>query len=147
MAAAEEERDGSGADKGPVRFFVNVDLDLESSDDLTPLVTALEPHAYSLERPTGRASFELNEFDDAAGPEPIILEFVRLVTNLPPDARNLWDRASRRILDVGLQSSREPFHETHCLAAETLRAVAAIGAEIAITIYALDPSSPGGEAG
>jgi hypothetical protein len=119
-----------------------VDLELESSDDLSPLVMALDPHAYSLERPPGRACFELNEFDDAAGPEPIILEFVRLVTNLPPDARSAWDRASRRSFDIGLQSGREPFQETHHLAAETLKLVAAIGAEIAVTIYALEPTSP-----
>jgi hypothetical protein len=61
--AAQGESDATGADEAPVRSFVNVDLDLESSDDLTSLVTALEPHAYALERAPGRASFELNDFD------------------------------------------------------------------------------------
>jgi hypothetical protein len=144
---AQHDSDRISAAKGPVRYFVNVDLDLDSFDDLTPLATALEPRAYALERATGRASFELHEFDVAAGPEQIILEFVRLVTNLPPDVRNVWDRASSRIFDIGLQSGREPFQETHRLTAETLRAVASIGAEIAVTIYALDPTSPAREAG
>src|SRR5215471_18348228 len=123
-------------DGEPSRFFLNVDLDIDSSDDVTALVKAFEPHAYALERPAGRASFELSKVD-AAGPEPIIVEFVRLVTDLPPIARGIWDRASRRVFDIGLQSSRAPHYETHRLTAETLRAVAAIGAEIAVTIYAL----------
>jgi hypothetical protein len=37
------------------RVFLNVDLDVESSDDLTPLAKALEPTVYALERPPGRA--------------------------------------------------------------------------------------------
>jgi hypothetical protein len=40
----------------PNRFFLNVDLDIESSEDLAPLIAALEPHAHSLERLQGLRS-------------------------------------------------------------------------------------------
>jgi hypothetical protein len=119
------------------RFFLNVDLDVESSDDLTPLAKALEPTAFALERPPGRASFELNEPVSPQGPEPLILEFARLVNDLPPPVREIWNRASRRVFDIGLQSSRRPFQETHRLAPATLRAAADVDAEIAVTVYAL----------
>jgi hypothetical protein len=122
---------------GDERFFLNVDLDVESPDDLRLLANAFEPDAYSLERPSGRASFELNVAQSPTGPEPVILEFVRLVNRLPPPARAIWDRASKRTFDIGIQSGRRPSRETHNLSVDTLRAVADIGAEIAITIYAV----------
>ena len=119
------------------RFFLNVDLDIDSGDDLRPLVQAFEPDAYQLERPAGRVSFELNAAVLPTQPEPLILEFVRLVHQLPPSARAIWDRASKHVFDIGMQSGRRPFYQTHSLAPDTLRAAAEVGAEIAITVYAL----------
>lgn len=119
-------------------FFLNVDLDLDSPDDLRPLVAALAPNAYSLERPEGRATFELNQPASPLSPESLILEFVRVIGDLPLAARSLWDAASRRVFDIGFQSGDLPLQETHRFAPETLSAIAAIGAELAITIYATD---------
>lgn len=119
------------------RFFLNVDLDIETQTDPTPLIQALEPHAYSLERPPGQASFELNVPAIPTTPEPLIREFVRLVEALPAPARAVWDRAWRRVLDIGVESRVvEPFSETHHLTTATLLLVARVRAEIAITVYA-----------
>ena len=125
------------ASPSPSRLFLNVDLDVESTADLTPLVEALAPYTFALERPAGRASFELNEPVMPTDPEPLILEFVRLVKALPSSARALWDGASRRVFDIGIQSGRRPLQEAHHLAPTTLLAAAEVGAEIAFTIYAL----------
>jgi hypothetical protein len=65
---------------------------------------------------------------------------VRLINELPAQARGIWDRAAKRTFDIGMQSSQEPVQASYRLSAETLGAVAAIGAEIAITVYALDPN-------
>ena len=118
-------------------FFLNVDLDIWSDEDLAPLVQAFEPLAFSLERAPGRASFELNEPAEPMSPAAIISEFVRLVNGLPPSARLAWARAARRVFDIGVQSRRHPFSETYSLDAELLRAAAEIGADVAITLYAL----------
>jgi hypothetical protein len=120
------------------QFFLNVDLDVASTEDLTPLLRALEPVAYALERPAGLASFELGD-PTPTQPEPLILEFVRLISGLPAEARGIWERATKRTFDIGMQSSHEPAQASYRLSAETLRAAADIGAEIAITVYALDP--------
>jgi hypothetical protein len=117
------------------QFFVNVDLDIETELDPEPLIRAFEPHAYSLERPPGRASFELNLPIAPSHPEPLIREFVRLVGLMPPPVRAVWDKASRRVLDIGIQSRRRPFSETHAITASTLAEVARVGAEIAFTVY------------
>jgi hypothetical protein len=123
----------------PTLRFLNVDLDVESTAELRPLIDAMEPHAYSLEGPPGQASFEVNEAspDD---PEGVILEFIRIVKSLPAAARQVWDAASKRVFDIGLQSGRHPFRQSYNIGIETLRQAANIGAHIKITIYALDPS-------
>jgi uncharacterized protein DUF6968 len=119
------------------QFFLNVDLDVETDVNPAALVQALAPDAYSLERPPGRASFELGLPVAPSTPDPLIREFVRLVKQLPPDAREIWERASRRVFDIGIQSRRRPFSETHSIAVETLRDAAEVGAEIAFTAYSL----------
>ena len=119
--------------------FINVDLDVESAGDLRLLVEAMEPHAYSLARPPGQASFEVNEADPK-DPEAVIVEFIRIVKSLPPEARRVWDGASKRVFDVGMQSGRHPSSVSCTIGVNTLREAADIDADIAITIYALDPA-------
>jgi hypothetical protein len=141
---ADPERHGlrSGARS---RLLLNVDLEVESQHDLRSLIDELEPFAYSLERPPGRACFELNSAATLDKPELLVLEFVRIVQALSPSGRSAWDRASRRVLDIGFQSALRPFQETHCFAPETLHAVAEVGAELAVTIYASELGSLGGD--
>ena len=126
---------------GSRKFFLNVDLDVETDADLTPLIQALEPYADSLERPPGRASFELNSVARSKAPEPIIVEFVRLVKGLPLPAREVWNGAARRVFDVGLRSGLAPFSESHQLSTATLLEVASVQAEIAFTMYAVLPKT------
>ena len=121
----------------PTLRFINVDLDVESADELRPLIDAMDPHAYSLERPPGQASFEVNE-PSPNDPEDVILDFIRIVKSLPPAARKVWDAASKRVFDIGLQSGRDPFRQSYSIGIETLRQATDIGAHIAITIYAVE---------
>jgi hypothetical protein len=124
-------------------FFLNVDLDIESTDDLAPLAHAFGARVFVLERPEGRASFELSEPVSPTEPDALIHEFVRMVNALPPATRGVWDRASKRTLDIGIQSGHGPPNQaTYRLTPEALRAAADIGAEIAITVYALSPEKP-----
>jgi len=127
------------APERPTLRFINVDLDVESPEELRPLIEAMEPQAYLLERPPGRASFELNE-GAPNGPEVAILEFIRIVKALPPAARKVWDGASKRVFDIGMQSGRHPFRVSHNIGIETLREAADIGSDITITMYAMDPA-------
>jgi hypothetical protein len=135
-ARQDDEHDGVGRTR--TRLLLNVDLEIESEHDLQPLIDEFKPVAYSLERPNGRACLELNSAITPDDPQPLILEFVRLVQALSSTARSSWDRASKRVFDIGFQSARQPFQETHRFAPHTLRALAEIGAELAITIYAPD---------
>jgi hypothetical protein len=122
-------------------LLLNVDLEVQSQHDLQPLIDGLEPGAFALERPPGRACFELlSSATRPDDPEPLILEFVRLVRGLSPPGRVAWDRASGRVLDIGFQSALEPFQATYRFSPETMGAVAEIGAALAVTIYAPEPA-------
>ena len=124
-------------------FFCTVDLDVHaavSSDaEFAVLIDGLAPVAIHLERPPGLATFELHE--DPVEPGPAILEFVRQIENLPAAARAFWDAATRRVFDIGFESGREPhcpFHANYRLGPDVLAAVARVGGEIGITMYALE---------
>jgi hypothetical protein len=124
-------------------FFCNVDLDVHasvSSDaEFAQLIDGLAPVAYHMERPPGQATFELNE--QPVEPGSAILEFVRQIEALPPAAREFWNAATRRVFDIGFESGQEPhcpFHANYRLSPEVLGAVARVGGEIGITMYALD---------
>lgn len=109
---------------------------------MQPLIRALDPHIYLLHwEKFERATFELSHLPPDAGPEQLVLQFVSVITELPEAARELWDRATRRVFDIGFNSRTAPYQESHQLAPGTLRAVADIGTEIAITVYDL----PAGE--
>ena len=121
---------------------MNVDLDVESTQDLRPLIAALEPYTFSFDRPQGQASFEVK---DAAptDPEAVILEFIELVKSLPPAAREAWDAASSRVFDIGLESGHRRPARIYNIGLETLRQATALGANIVITLYPIDPAEDG----
>jgi hypothetical protein len=128
----------SARERGAPRFM-NVDLDVWSSQDLRPLTEAMEPHVFSFERPPGQASFEVN--DPAPNdPELVIREFIRIVKSLPPAARAAWDGASKRVFDIGLQSGRQPPGMSYGIGAETLQEAADLKTDLVITLYPADPA-------
>ncbi len=117
--------------------FLNVDLDLFADEDLSPLLSALAPRTFSLHAETSATRSEVHlELDgEPASADSGIASFVRLVMELPPDARALWDRARRKELNIGIDApeTRGPFE----LALEpgTLAQAASVGARVVVTVY------------
>jgi hypothetical protein len=120
--------------------FLNVDLELKSRADLSPILVALGEKVVVLRSEKLRgiyyASLELCEFSRYVDPETCIARLVQLVRRLPPSARRCWKSARQRRFDIGVQAvgTGGPY-ATHITAA-TLRRVAEEDAEIAITVYA-----------
>jgi hypothetical protein len=120
--------------------YINVDLELRSGQDLQPLVDALSKDLVSLYAGREGRSF-LATFENGAGargadsPDRSILRMVAAVQKLPPKARRLWKDARDRVFDVGVAKTAgtETFYLP--LAAETVRAVSAVGARIALSLY------------
>jgi hypothetical protein len=119
-------------------MFLNVDLEVESSDALDDLLAALQPHVLDLGEPNPKPryvlSLELGGDTAALGPDATIRGLVVLIRGLPPHARSLWDRATRRTFDIGIQAGSGP-QLRELLEPETVGAVAEVGAGIAVTVY------------
>ena len=117
--------------------FLSVDLDVESRDELAPFINALGSQAFALSPHTqgamARVSLELtSHLDDA---DSSLAKFVELIASLPSEVRSVWDRASVRDLNVGIQGGTEPHEFVTTLTVATLRAVADIGARVLFTVY------------
>jgi len=123
--------------------FLNVDLDVASTQDLSPLVTALGRNVFALFTGKMRGRYETH-LELGAQPRDAdwaIRKFVRLLTALPPAARRRWDSARQRDFNIGIQAGIAPHAFELGLAPETLEAAARLGARIVITLYAADPDN------
>jgi hypothetical protein len=127
-------------------LFLNVDLDVESPFDLAPLVEALGERVSNLYTGPATAGFatHLELSGDLVMPataDIAIRGFVTLLTSLPQSARELWDRATRKEFNIGIQAgTNPPAFEAH-LEPATIANVARLGATIGLTIYAFDGKS------
>jgi hypothetical protein len=102
--------------------FLNVDLDVWAAYDLAPLVEALGVHvsdmftgAAEVEEGAYQTHLELAIEERPGNPDAAIQAFARLIDELPPAAKRLWDEANLRNFDIGIQGGVTPraFH-SHC---------------------------------
>jgi hypothetical protein len=124
--------------------FLNVDLDVEAPFDLALLVEALGNRVSNLYTGPGTAGFEthLELSGDLVAPasaDAAIRGFMTLLAALPSPARKLWDDATRREFNIGIQAGTTPHAFEVALDAATVADVARLGARIGITVYAFDP--------
>jgi len=126
--------------------FLNVDLDIWAAYDLAPLVAALGTHvsemftgAVQVEEGAYQTHLELATGErEPWNPDSAIQTFVRLIEELPPAARRLWDGANLRNFDIGIQGGVTPRAFEFSLLPETLAAVSRLKANVALTVYAVD---------
>jgi len=118
--------------------FLNVDLEIESSADLSPLVAALQDDMVMLyvgpaEAGGDLATFELVE--ECGNPDGTILGFCHLIEKLPLEAAKLWREARRKAFDIGYECGDTPHALQSELTCAALRRVADLGAFLSMTIY------------
>jgi hypothetical protein len=117
--------------------YVNTDLDLESGDDLGPIVEAFgeDVHALRHDRVEGvaRASFEVSRVTGDA--DETVRIFCALVERLSPKVRALWDGCRSRVVDIAFESGDTPRSYSNVLPADTIGRLAALGIGVTITIY------------
>ena len=133
------------ADHAEESTFLAVDLDVFAPFDLSPLVQALGDEVVDLYTGPVEAHFESHLSIASSIPkdaDAAIRSFVKLVSALPPAARKLWDEASRRELNIGIQGGTTPHALELRLDATTIASVGRIGAGIGITVYAAELALP-----
>jgi hypothetical protein len=117
--------------------FLNVDLDVVSAEDLTPLAEALAPRLHALH--VGRvgrwhrATFELR--GQPRTPDAAIRRMVAAIDRLPPRERTRWRRATRRDFDVGIQAALRPHARAYAIEPATVALTARVGARLVVTVY------------
>ena len=125
--------------------FLNIDLDVRSRHSLAVLAVAW-PWAYQPLVAQGRSNprwLILNASLVAKSAETVARRLLQHIAELRGDARRCWRQAHRRVFDIGVQAGGpgRPFEEVR-FTADTLRRIAASGAQIQITVYPAQPESP-----
>jgi hypothetical protein len=122
----------------PKTYFGNVDLEVRSTSDLSPLRTAFGRNAAQL----GSSGIDLRYWmrlelsrKTPRSPADGIRSFCRLIDKLPPVARRLWKNASIREFDIGIYADNIPSTVRWVLKPDVIRDAAKIGAQIKITVY------------
>lgn len=126
----------------PAIHYLNTDLDLVSTSDLTPLADALTSKGVCLldvsEWGDGlwHARFETEE--QFREPELTILAFLDVIESLGADMQRLWSECSVRAFDVGYDCGDEPRTLHGQFSTATLARIVAVGASLQLTLYAAD---------
>lgn len=115
--------------------FLNIDLDIESTVDIEPILKEWGNRVCVLrnEHLDGiyYGSFETN-FNNK---EAIIEEYVKLIEGLSSRSREIWDNALKRDFDFGYQSGTTPSHFHSNIDSVQLNKLAQVGGNLVITIY------------
>jgi len=122
-------------------YYVAVDLDIWSRSRLEPLAAAVGSQLFVYYvGPEGKrrygAHFSLKSQPWPDEPNRNILRVVSIVRGLPPAAKRLWAGALIREFNLGIQAALEPRSFELHVEPRVVAAAAAIGAGIAVTVYA-----------
>ena len=126
---------------------INTDLEIESDSALNPIVEQFGDKVTVLHN--GKfgdrmmASFEVE--CELPGPDGTISSFLDLIKALSGQAKDLWDKSVRRTFDIAFESGKKPKCFSAGLNPDTIRRVAAVNANIVITIYPVGSYSDEGE--
>jgi hypothetical protein len=116
--------------------FLNVDLDVESSASLDPLIQEWGERVFVVHHTrlggSETASFECEE--PGEDPAEIVNRFCELVESLSPAGRAAWDACGRRTLNFGFEGGDIRCEVTIGDAA-TVRRLAELVIALEITIY------------
>jgi hypothetical protein len=131
---------------GSTITYLNTDLDLISSDELTALATVFEArglfplHVSRRDDGLWYASFETQDQHTEA--EPNIAALVAVVESLAEPHRSMWSGCTRREFNIGYDCGSEPWGFTQALSSGLLGRVSAVGASLRITLYPARPAHP-----
>ena len=127
--------------------YLNTDLDLVSSADLTPLAAVFEArgvfalHVAPREDGLWYAVFETE--DQHTEPESNIAAMVAVAEALAEPHRSMWLACTRREFNIGYDCGSTPWAFTQGLSSPLLARVAAVGASLRVTLYPeREPDTP-----
>ncbi len=124
--------------------YLNTDLDLVATDDLTMLAADLEVqgvhplHVNRCEDGLWYATFETDETYEQ--PEPNIAMMLAIIESLGESHSRTWWTCTVREFNIGYKCGSEPWAFNQEISGQTLRRMADVGAALRITLYPPEPS-------
>ncbi|NMM40687.1 hypothetical protein [Pseudoalteromonas arctica] len=120
--------------------FLNVDLELESKQDISLLVADLQKSAVVLhyDKDEYRQLARIESKEDVSSPDKAINHLCELIESCSRNALKQWLSCSKRTFDIGFESGTSPKCFNQALQADTLLRISAIGAGVEITIYPIE---------
>jgi hypothetical protein len=120
--------------------YLNTDLDIISSADLTLLVAAftaggVHPLYEVVLGDDGQRYVTFETEEQHTEPEPNIAAMLAVIKALSADLRAVWNGCSRREFNIGYDCGLEPWAFNQGLSAELLGRMGAAGASLRITMY------------
>lgn len=119
--------------------FLNVDLEIESSENLQLIIDDLGENVSVLYHGENGSGFNFVSFSVISSGEKdidgIISSFCLFLENLLPEAKLIWNKSHSKKFDAGFQSGDFPRSYQTEIRADTIKRVANLGASIAVTIY------------
>ena len=118
-------------------IFLNVDLEIESYEDLSGIFEEFGDE--TIELYCGKhhnhylATFELNS--ELLDPDSIIAYFCTLIENFAPKTKELWNNAFSKVFDLGYESGLKPLSYCSNISWENIQRMSKLGASLRITIY------------
>ncbi len=117
--------------------FLNVDLELESKQDISLLVADLKKSAVVLhyDKDEYRQLARIESKGEVTSPDKAVNHLCELIESCSRAALKQWLSCSKRTFDLGFESGTSPKCFNQALQVDTLLRISAIGAGVEITIY------------
>ncbi|NJM54000.1 MAG: hypothetical protein HC846_11800 [Blastocatellia bacterium] len=121
--------------------FLNVDLVIDSTEILQPLVDELAENVLVMfndewGKGLNRLSLCLKDSHKKTADE-IVSELCFLIENLSSESKSIWDKCHSKKFDIGFESGNIGTLETE-ISAKTVRRIAKLEASVLITIYPIN---------
>ena len=119
--------------------FLNIDLDLESKDDLFPIIQEFGDSVIVLNREKENNSFKVSlELAGVTGtPDYLFEQYISLINGLSSQAKELWFGCAKREFDLGFESGHKPSDIQNKLSSTIISSLSDLEASIVITVYAI----------
>jgi len=118
--------------------FLNVDLDIYSRSDLRPLIDGFGRRVTVMNsgKLKGKYCAHLEVAKYTRNADATIQAFCKLIEALPDDLRARWNAATVLSFSIGIQAGKHPHASDFVVGPKTVKLVADVAAQIALTIYA-----------
>lgn len=115
--------------------FLNIDLDIESQDDISPVVKEFSSKLTVMRNDHSKgmyyASFETGYSEE----NEIIEEYVNIIEGLSPEARAIWNNCLKKEFDFGYEGGDKPNDFRSKIRAKSIELLAKVSGSVTVTIY------------